>query len=187
MHHIPNIISILRILLVFPIAIQLYNEAWMSAFILFLIAGVSDGVDGFLARAFNWQSKLGSMLDPIADKLLLVVIFISLAYKGVIPVWLAALVVLRDIVIILGAMSYHRLTRNLKMTPLFSSKVNTAFQITFVLAIIYHLAIAPLSDTLLYMLQLGVTLTTLYSGISYVIRWSRHTIKFLADQKTEKN
>ena len=102
MHHIPNIISVLRIFLVLPIAIQLYNEAWMSAFILFFIAGISDGIDGFLARAFNWKSKLGAMLDPIADKLLLTVIFITLAYKGVIPVWLAALVVVRDIVIIIG-------------------------------------------------------------------------------------
>ncbi len=178
MHHIPNIISILRILLVLPIAIQLYNEAWMSAFVLFFIAGVSDGIDGFLARAYNWQSKLGSMLDPIADKLLLVVIFVTLSYKGVIPVWLTALVVLRDIVIIMGAMTYHWLTRELTITPLFSSKINTALQISYVLALIYHIAVAPLSESLLSALQTGVAITILFSGISYVITWSRHTINF---------
>ena len=178
MHHIPNIISVLRIFLVLPIAIQLYNEAWMSAFILFLIAGISDGIDGFLARAFNWKSKLGAMLDPIADKLLLTVIFITLAYKGVIPVWLAALVVVRDIVIILGAMTYHWLTHELTMTPLFSSKINTALQISYVLVLIYHLAIAPVSEKLIYALQVGVAITILISGILYVIVWSRHTINF---------
>ncbi|HIP94029.1 MAG TPA: CDP-alcohol phosphatidyltransferase family protein, partial [Leucothrix sp.] len=92
MHHIPNIISVLRILLVLPIASLLLDEAWMSAFILIFIAGISDAFDGFLARAFHWQSKLGSMLDPIADKLLLVVIFVTLAYRDIIPNWLAIIV-----------------------------------------------------------------------------------------------
>ena len=150
----------------------------MSAFILFFIAGVSDGIDGFLARAFNWKSKLGAMLDPIADKLLLTVIFITLAFKGVIPVWLAVLVVLRDIIIIIGAITYHWLTRELTMSPLFSSKINTALQISYVLVLIYHLAIAPVSEKLIYALQVGVAITILISGILYVIVWSRHTINF---------
>lgn len=178
MHHIPNIISVLRIFLVLPIAIQLNNEAWTSAFILFLIAGVSDGIDGFLARAFNWKSKMGAILDPIADKLLLTVIFITLAYKGVIPVWLAVLVVLRDIIIVAGAATYHWLTRDLTITPLISSKINTALQIGYVLALIYHLAIAPVSEKLLTALQVGVAISILISGIMYVIVWSRHTINF---------
>ena len=178
MHHIPNIISVLRLFLVLPIALELQNEAWLNAFVLIFIAGVSDALDGFLARAFKWQSKLGSILDPLADKLLLIVIFVSLAYKGVIPNWLAILIVVRDFVILLGAITYHYLTRELKVSPLFSSKINTAFQIIFVLALMYHLAINPLSEDLFTLLQIGVTLTTLFSGISYVICWARYTIAF---------
>jgi cardiolipin synthase len=187
LHHIPNIISVLRILLVLPIAIQLYHEAWMNAFILFFIAGVSDGIDGFLARAFKWQSKLGSILDPIADKLLLTVIFVTLAYKGIIPVWFAMMVVARDIIILLGAMSYHWVTRELNITPLFSSKINTGLQISYVLALIYHMAISPLSETLLQVLQVGVAISILFSGISYVVTWTRLTIEFCSRNKTEEN
>ncbi len=185
MHHIPNIISVLRLILVLPIAFQLQNEAWLSAFILIFIAGISDALDGFLARAFNWQSQLGSILDPLADKLLLIVIFVSLAYKGIIPNWLAVLVVTRDFVILFGAIIYQWLTRELKITPLFSSKVNTAFQIIFVLALMYHLAISSLSNSLLYVLQIGVATTTLFSGFSYVICWARYTMTYLQKNGTE--
>ena len=186
MHHIPNIISILRIILVLPIAILLHKEAWLSAFILIFIAGISDAIDGFLARAFRWQSHLGSILDPLADKLLLIVLFVSLASKGIIPVWLAALVVGRDVIILIGAIIFQWLTRDLKMSPLFSSKVNTALQIIFVLAVMYHLAVSQLSDSLIYTLQISVALTTLFSGFLYVIYWTRYTMDFFQNKSADK-
>jgi len=186
LHHIPNIISVLRVILVLPIAIQLYNEAWSSAFVLIFIAGISDAIDGFLARAFKWQSKLGSFLDPLADKLLLGVIFISLAYKGVIPVWLVVLVIARDTLILMGAGFYQWITQELTMSPLFISKINTALQIIFVLAMMYHLAIATLPQQSIFVLQIAVAVTTLLSGILYVKYWIEYTMLYFADKKNNQ-
>ena len=153
------------------------------AFILMFVAGVSDGLDGFLARAFKWQSKLGSFLDPLADKLLLGVIFIFLAYKEIIPGWLVVLVITRDIVIMMGAGFYQWVTHDLKMSPLFSSKVNTALQIIFVLAIMYHLAFTALPETLILVLQIAVAFTTLLSGILYVKCWVQYTKRHFAENE----
>lgn len=178
MHHIPNIISLLRILLVLPIAYFLLAEDWTLALILIFIAGISDALDGFVARTFHWQSELGSILDPIADKILLVIIFVTLAYRGAIPSWLAFLIVFRDIVILAGAVSYQWLTQDLKIAPLLSSKINTALQIVFALALMYHLAISTLPQALIYLLQIAVVITTLYSGVKYIICWMAYYKKY---------
>jgi len=182
LHNIPNIISVLRILLVLPIAHLLLDEAWKSALILIFIAGISDAFDGFLARAFHWQSKLGSILDPLADKLLLVVLFVTLAYQNIIPNWLAFMVIARDIIILLGAITYQWLTKDLKIAPLLSSKINTALQIVFVLGLMYHLAISPLSQNLLLVMQILIVMTTLYSGVIYIICWLGYYKKFQIKQ-----
>ena len=89
--------------MVLPIAMLLNQEEWAAAFTLIFIAGVSDGIDGYLARTYQWQSRLGSILDPLADKLLIVIIFIIMAHKGIIPSWLTTLVIARDVVILSGA------------------------------------------------------------------------------------
>ena len=145
----------------------------MIALVLIFIAGISDAADGFLARKFNWQSRLGSFLDPIADKLLLVVIFVSLALKDLIPIWLAVLVVARDVIIVAGASYYQWKTHRLEMSPLMSSKVNTVMQVVFVLGVLFHLVVTPLPDSVLLMLKIGVAMTTLVSGVFYVFCWSR--------------
>jgi cardiolipin synthase len=97
---IPNAISILRILLILPILELILRGQYNVALLLFVIAGFSDGVDGYLAVRFNWQSRLGGLLDPVADKLLVAGMFITLAYTGLIPVWLAAIVIGRDVIIV---------------------------------------------------------------------------------------
>ena len=165
--------------MIIPIAMLLYQNAWSAAFWLILLAGISDALDGFLARAFNWQSRLGAILDPLADKALLIFVFLSLAHKGMIPVWLAAIVVIRDIVILAGAVTYRWLFKEIEISPLFISKINTAIQILFVFAIMYHLAFSgssywqlPLS--VVNSLQSLVALTTIVSGIAYVVIWSRN-------------
>jgi len=165
------------------IAYFLLSEDWAHALILIFIAGISDALDGFLARAFHWQSELGSILDPIADKLLLVIIFVTLAYRGVIPNWLAFLVIARDILILSGAISYQWLTQDLKIAPLLSSKINTALQIVFVLVLMYHLAVASLPQKPLFFLQIAVVITTLYSGLKYVICWSIQYKKYREKSK----
>jgi len=186
LHHIPNIISVFRILLIIPIALLLHHQSWANAFILILIAGVSDALDGFLARVFNWQSRLGSFLDPIADKLLLIVIFISLAHKGIIPIWLTCLVIGRDLIILLGASACQWITRKLEMSPLFISKVNTALQILFILLIMYHLAFSNLPWQLIEGMQIAVAITTILSGLAYIVIWSKDTKNELTRKKTTK-
>jgi len=167
---------------VLPIAHLLLNGAWKAALVLIFIAGISDAFDGFLARTFHWQSKLGSILDPLADKLLLVVLFVTLAYRDIISEWLAFLVIARDVIILFGAIAYQRLTRDLKIAPLLSSKINTALQIVFVLGLMYHLAISPLPPNLLLVMQVLVVMTTLYSGIAYVVCWLGYYKKFQGKQ-----
>ncbi len=166
-------------ILVLPIAFQLHHEAWASAFVLIFIAGVSDALDGFLARIYHWQSQLGSILDPLADKLLLIVILIILANKGVVPYWLLALVVGRDAVILVGAIIYRWLTKDLTISPLLSSKVNTALQIFFVLTLMFHLSIMALPESLITGLEIGVAITTLLSGFLYVKCWASYTMMFV--------
>jgi len=146
----------------------------MSAFVLIFIAGLSDALDGYLARAFSWQSNLGSFLDPIADKLLLIVFFVLLSHKNIIPIWLTGLVVGRDIIIVVGASFYQWKTRALKMSPLISSKINTAMQVIFVLFMLIHLAVLPLPNYIIQGLVLMVALTTLVSGALYVINWTHY-------------
>ncbi len=100
---LPNAISVFRIALIIPVVMGVIDGQYSLALGLFLIAGISDGVDGFLAKRFDWHTRLGALLDPIADKLLMAASFVTLAYVGQIPVWLAGIVVFRDLVIIGGA------------------------------------------------------------------------------------
>lgn len=179
LHYLPNIISIIRAILVLPIALLLLEESWVNAAILIFIAGISDGIDGYLARKFHWQSELGAILDPLADKLLIVIIFIVLAYRGIIPVWLTGLVVGRDLIILTGAMLYRWLTQNLEIKPLFISKVNTALQILFVLLLLYHLTIQALPLVVLHMSEWLVAAAAIVSGISYVIYWTGYYKKHI--------
>jgi len=184
--HIPNIISLLRMLLVVPIGWLILKESWGLAFILIFIAGFSDALDGYLARVYHWQSELGSILDPVADKLLLVVLFITLTLKGLIPEWLTILVVFRDLIILIGALCYQWLTKALKIKPLLSSKINTALQIIFILMLMAHIVITPLPESILHITQFLVALTTLYSGIAYVVGWTHYYKEYLSSTKEEQ-
>src|SRR6202795_500433 len=105
--HIPNVISAIRILLVAPIAVALADRQLVTTILLFGVAALSDAADGFLAKRFGWQSELGAVLDPAADKLLLVTVFITLAYLKLVPLWLMAAAVGRDATIVLGALLYR--------------------------------------------------------------------------------
>ncbi len=172
---LPNLISILRILLVVPVIFCMLAGLYHWALLLFLVAGVSDGLDGFLARRFGWTSRIGAILDPVGDKLLMVAVFLLLGAKGDLPWWLVSLVILRDVIIITGAVSYHTLIAQVDMEPLRISKLNTALQILLVLVVLYHLALigpalpAVVSQILIY----AVLLTTLASGLAYVVSWGR--------------
>src|SRR5262245_59177389 len=131
-HQLPNAITVLRCLLIIPFAGALYDHNHMTAFALFALAGFSDGLDGFLAKHFSLQSQFGARLDPIADKLLLVTGFGLLTWLHYLPWWLFGLVLLRDVVIVSGAITYHRLFGPYPMQPTLLSKFNTLLQILLV-------------------------------------------------------
>lgn len=172
LRQIPNAISIFRILLVFPIILLMLSQQYAEALILFAVAGFSDALDGFLAKRFRWQTWIGGLLDPLADKLLLVSSFIALGWLGLLPWWLVGLVFLRDLVIVTGAVIYHFRIGKVGGEPTLISKVNTFMQILLVLLVVLAqvFAVPPLALTILLYL---VAVTTISSGIDYVVKWSR--------------
>jgi cardiolipin synthase len=170
---IPNLICVLRILLVIPLVVLLLRGEFATVLVLFAVAGASDGLDGFLARRYDWRSRLGAILDPLADKLLMVCTYATLGWIGQLPLWLVVIVLARDVVIISGALAYHRLCGDIEMAPTRISKANTLFQIVLVLLVM----VAPLGLTLpAWMMGSVIAVvvwTTLLSGGNYVWEWSR--------------
>lgn len=173
--HIPNIITIFRLILVPPVAWAILEGDYRTAFWLFFIAGFSDGLDGFLARFFGWQSKLGATLDPIADKLLMICSFYCLFWMGLIPWWLFVVVLFRDLIILSGAIAYHFVTRELRMEPILVGKLNTGIQIFLILAILLHQTFGIPGEGVIITLTWLLMLSTLISGAAYVYIWSKKT------------
>jgi len=169
--HIPNIITFFRILLVYPVNYFLLERSFNLALGLFFLAGLSDGLDGFLAKHYHWQSRLGSYLDPLADKLLLVSTFLSLSWMGLIPFWLTVAVVSRDMIILSGAIAYYFLLKPFEGQPHWTSKVNTFFQLLLVVSVLFSQSVLPLPGGLLVFLILVVFGTSLVSGAIYVQVW----------------
>lgn len=168
---IPNLISVLRILLVLPTVVALAQERYQLALLLFAVAGVSDGIDGYIAKRFHYESRLGSILDPLADKLLLVATYLTLAWGELLPWWLAAAVVTRDLLILLGAISFHFLVGEYEMEPSIISKFNTVAQIVLGLSAVFSAGVHVLPAAALDGLVMLVLATTVISGIDYVWTW----------------
>ncbi len=176
LRQLPNTISIFRVVLVFPIIYLLLNHQYQQTLVLFVIAGVSDGVDGFLAKHYGWQTWLGGVLDPLADKFLLVSCFIALAWVGLLSWWLVALVMVRDVVIIAGATYYYFRVDRIDAQPTFLSKFNTVSQIGLVIVVILS-EIVSMPSWLVTTMIVFVALTTVSSGLDYVVAWSRRVQK----------
>ena len=170
---IPNLITVVRILLVVPVAWALLEQQYLLALVLFFVAGVSDGLDGFLAKQFDWTSRLGAILDPLADKALLVTCYAALAWVGLLPVWLLVLVVVRDLVIVAGAVIYNFRIERLDADPTLISKLNTVLQILLVLMVITQQLSDWFAPAWLTVLIYAVTVSVLWSGLDYVITWGR--------------
>lgn len=176
--HLPNALCILRMLLVVPIAWALVQGDARLALFLFAVAAFTDGLDGFLAKRCGWESALGKILDPLADKLLLVTVFLTLGILGLVPLWLALVAVARDLVITAGALTYKALYGDPEGHPTGVSKLNTLLQLVYVLLVVGAAAGAvPLqSAAAIAMLEaLGAAgfVTTVVSGLDYVITYSR--------------
>lgn len=172
-HHIPNVISIARIGLVWPIVHLLLDRQFNLALVLMVIAGLSDALDGWLARHYHWQSRLGSYLDPAADKLLLVTGYIALASMDLLPVWLVATVVLRDAIILIGALAYYLLVGPFDGQPLIISKLNTFLQLVLLITVIISQSIGIPLQIFLDIASITVFITTVVSGISYAYIWGK--------------
>lgn len=174
---IPNLLTVGRMLLTVPIVFFILNDRYADALLLVIIAGMSDGLDGYLAKRNHWSTRLGAVLDPLADKLLLMSVYLALGWQEALPVWLVSAVLLRDIVILLGAGAYWSFVGSLEMAPRLASKVNTALLILLALATVITLGVTPLPPWLLNALTFGVALTTAVSGLDYVMTWSRRAIQ----------
>jgi cardiolipin synthase (CMP-forming) len=171
--HIPNIISVIRILLVVPIAIALAHQRLALSIVLFAVAAVSDAADGFLAKRFNWQSELGAVLDPIADKALLATVFVTLSLMKLVPLWLMAAAVARDVIIVSGAAAYRIVIGPLTAHPSLISKINTVFQAGFILVVVSRAKFSLPPEWVITWLGALVFATVAVSGIDYVLVYGR--------------
>jgi cardiolipin synthase (CMP-forming) len=174
--HIPNGLTIARGLLAPLVAVLLARHDFRAALWCFAAAGATDWMDGFVARTFGLSTRLGSFLDPAADKLLMVVSFLVLGWMGLLPGWLVVLVILRDLVIVAGAVAYWRYSGTFAMAPLLVSKLNTLGQIILVVGSVAAAAgIIPPGQWTEW-LQVTVAVTTSVSGFRYVWVWTKKSL-----------
>jgi cardiolipin synthase len=173
---VPNLICVLRMALTVPIVMLLVEGNYGLTLVLFAVAAASDGLDGYLAKTFGWTSELGKLLDPLADKLLLVSVFITLAWIGLVPVWLAAVAVTRDFVIGIGAGVYKWLFGPVDGRPTLPSKLNTLVQLLFVIVAVWRAAFTDFPDWPVIALGALTLVTTVISGLDYVATYLRKAI-----------
>jgi cardiolipin synthase len=176
LRHIPNALCVFRMLLVVPIAFLLARGEYWATLWMFAIAAATDGLDGFLAKRFGWTSELGKILDPLADKLLLVSVFLTLAILGHVPIWLAATAIARDLTITGGAIAYNALYGYPNGRPTLVSKLNTLCQVVYLLLVVGAAAFERSTEPVLTVLGALVFVTTVVSGLDYVITYSRKAI-----------
>lgn len=172
--NIPNAISLMRLLLAPLIVWLIITGRTQFAFWIFVVAGISDAVDGFLAKRFGWETELGAYLDALADKLLLVCIFVALGFFGQIPAWLVIAVVSRDFLIISALILSWMLNRPMRVHPLLVSKANTVAQIVLAAITLAGSGFGLGLEELRYWLAVVAGLLTLLSAASYLQAWLRH-------------
>lgn len=170
---LPNLISLGRLLSVPVVIWAILADEMGLAFWLFIAAGLSDALDGYLARRSGVRTVLGGFLDPLADKALLVSVYITLGHSGDLPLWIVIMVVSRDVLIVGGAILSHTLTHSLKPEPLMVSKLNTVAQVVLAATVLSESALNGNWHMAVAMLIWTVAATTLVSGGSYIVQWSR--------------
>jgi len=169
LRHLPNIITIARIVAILPLAWLMWHKDYKSALVIAFLAGLSDGLDGYLAKKYGWQGWLGGILDPLADKFLMFCCYTIFALQGIIPLWLFVMVILRDVVIVSGASFYHfKIGKIEKATPTLVSKLNTVMQIMLILVLLLSYSQWVNLFSIHQPLIVLVGLLTLISGLHYV-------------------
>ena len=179
---VPNLITTIRIILAPVFIIYLIDEQFLLALIVFLLCVISDGLDGMLARLFDQKSRLGTYLDPLADKILLVSAFITLAVGGHLPPWLTVMVIARDVMITLGIFFLFLSRQEFKLQPSIVSKVTTCLQFITVLSVLakHYLVFPPMFYISVYYLT---ALFTIISGLHYMHYW----FKMMGDGSDHQN
>jgi cardiolipin synthase (CMP-forming) len=169
---LPNAICFGRILLIAPVIGFLVAGQYALALVLIVIAGASDALDGHLARTYGWRTRLGTLLDPVADKLLMLGLFVTLSWLGLVPIALTAIVILRDLVIVGGAIVWQVLIGQLDASPSAISKLNTVSQLGYVVFVVAHAAFGWPPEISRLAMGALVVFTTLVSGLHYVLEWA---------------
>ena len=163
----------------------LYEGRYGAALTVFVLAGITDGLDGWIAKRFKCVTRLGSILDPLADKILIVSTYVMLVLAGDLPFWLILLIGFRDLGIIAGVLVLNTLNGHVQMQPSLLSKVNTFLQISLVILVMVErigfIALEPVAEILLWF----VAATTVASAIHYVYFWFIHPLESRVDQKVE--
>jgi cardiolipin synthase len=170
---IPNILTMSRILMTPLVALCLVRQEYGWALWGLLVAGVTDGLDGFIAKWFNQSSRLGAILDPVADKFLMLATVLALTWTGLLPLWVTIPILLRDVVIFGGAVVYYRLAGAIEMSPTILSKANTCAQIGLLLLVVAVYAEVVPAARILFLACMAVVATTILSGVQYVVIWGR--------------
>jgi cardiolipin synthase len=183
--YLPNIITVLRLFLVPVIVWMIVANELSAAFVVFLLAGLTDAIDGFLARRFGWQTELGAYLDPVADKALLMSVYAALGFFGHLPAWLVILVVSRDLLIIGAVMLSWLMGRAITVYPLAISKVNTAVQIGLAVLVLAEGGLKLGWGPYIYALIWGVGFTTALSAAVYLVIWMKRMARYDLDQRLE--
>jgi len=181
---LPNLITLARLLAVPVMVWLIVSGQWTAAFWLFVGAGISDGVDGYIAKRFDAESVLGSYLDPIADKVMLVCVFITLGIADEISAWLVIIIVSRDALIVGGTLLSQIVERPIKMKPLFVSKINTVAQIVLAAVALANLGLGWSDIGQVMALEYTVAATTLASGALYLVQWLTGSGEFI-DRETD--
>ena len=176
LRHLPNLICVVRIALIWPTIVALQGGEYWTALALVAFCAVSDGLDGWLAKRFNWTSHLGKILDPLADKLLLVSLFLTAAWMNLVPWWLTAVVVARDVMIGAGAVIYRLWFGPLHGRPTIVSKINTGMQLAVVLAAILGAACGLPTPEMVVALAWLTLVTTTVSGADYLAVFTRRAL-----------
>ncbi len=192
LRQIPNIITVVRVLLVIPTAWCLVEHRYVEALVLMAVAGASDALDGWLARRFDWVSWFGAALDPLADKILVGVLFVTLLVERELPLWVAGIAIGRDLIILVGASLYRLVFKHIEIEPTLLSKANTAVQIVVLLVVLLSLCgfhyVSPIARTIAdpYGFWLVAVLASV-SGVDYIISWSRRAMAEPSDRSPREN
>ena len=184
--NIPNLITLCRLAAV-PLVIWLIlDDDMMIAFWIFFFAALSDAAGGIIAKQFDMETVFGAFLDPIADKALLVGVYLTLGNEGLLPTWLVILVVFRDILIVGGALLFQTVTQSLTMQPLMISKVNTFLQLVLAIGVLFVEGFVVEDGPAIAFMGYIVAVTTVWSGVGYVVEWSQRATALESGGDVEK-